>query len=131
MAAAPRYARPFVGVFITTLVVCALAPLNLWPFSNWELFSRLRTATETSWEAVAVTRSGQEDDYPIAAIPIRARNTDCAAWLRGTTAPFGKGTRLVRVYEVERLLSHREGTRAAPSRRTLAWTCTAKGPRES
>jgi hypothetical protein len=52
MGAAPRYARPFVAIFVGMVVVCALAPLNLWPFSNWELFSRLRGPVESYWEAV-------------------------------------------------------------------------------
>jgi hypothetical protein len=114
MAAAPRYARPFVAVFITTLVVCALAPLNLWPFSNWELFSRLRTPLETSWEAVVVERGGHVVRYGVAGPP------SCAALLRLETA------RSATLYHVELLLSQRVGRRAA-LHRTVAATCTAKG----
>jgi hypothetical protein len=122
-AAAPRYARPFVALFVTAMAVCAFAPLNLWPFSTWELFSRLRSARETSWEAVAVGRSGQKHDYAMAAVPGPDRERLCAEWLRS-------GTRVVRIYHLERLLSDRDGNRAAPPRETLVWMCTTKGVRE-
>ena len=77
-AAAPRYARPFAVAFLALIVVCAFVPLNLWPFSNWELFSRLRTDKETAWEAVAINRSGSERDYPIAAVPRADRGAICS-----------------------------------------------------
>lgn len=147
-AAAPRYARPFVALFLATLVVCALAAVNLWPFSNWELFSRLRTNQQTGWKAVAVDRAGRERDYPIAARPngyrgfrfiianfsersATERDAICATWLRGATDQFGPATRLVRIYHVEWLLSDRRDNRAAPPHRTLAWICSAKGAREA
>lgn len=127
--AAPRYARPFVAAFLLAIVVCALAPLNLWPFSNWELFSRLRTAQETSWEAVAVNVSGREHGYPIRPTPVQDRSRDCGEWLNAAQKPFGTGTRVVLVYRVERLLSDRQGSRAESPRRTLAWSCRSKGTR--
>jgi len=121
MGAAPRYARPFVAIFIGMVVVCALAPLNLWPFSNWELFSRLRGPVESSWEAV-VEHHGVVADYPVA--PHRA----CAPLLRSATVRFGPVTE-VRIFYVERLLSDRIGAHAEPPDRTLVATCTAKGVR--
>ena len=145
---APRYARPFVALFIAALGVCALAPLNLWPFSNWELFSGLRTDSQTGWEAVAVDGPGSETEYPIASLPhgyrgfgnIMAhfseraaadRDDICAVWLRRATDQFGPGTQLLRIYHLERLLSDRQGSRAAPPHRTAVWTCSAKGAREA
>jgi hypothetical protein len=133
-----------VTVFFATLVVCALAAWNFWPFSNWELFSRLRTDRQTVWEAVTVDTSGHERDYPIASIHrgfrgfafIAARFSQrspaerdviCITWLRGATANYGPTTRLLRIYELERRLSDRQGKRAAPQHRTLAWTCSTKG----
>ncbi len=144
--AAPLFARPFVGVFLATLVVCALAPVNLWPFSNWELFSRLRSDRQTGWQAVSVDASGRQRSFPIASLPhgyrgfgfivadfprrsAAERDAVCAAWLRDATRRYGPGTRLVRVYRLERLLSDRRGDRADPPRRSLAWTCSAKGAR--
>jgi len=127
--AAPRYARPFVAAFLLAIVISALAPLNLWPFSNWELFSRLRSAQEISWEAVAVNGSGREHGYPIGAIPLRDRSRDCAEWLNAAPKPFGRGTRVVLIYRVERLLSDRDGSRAEAPRLTLAWSCSSRGTR--
>jgi hypothetical protein len=118
--ARPRYARPFVAVFLAVLVVCAIVPLNLWPFSNWELFSRLRTPVVTSWEAVAVERNRTIVDYAISGA------TTCGPLLRSADARLGPTTR-VTVYHLERLLSHRVGRHAAAPRRTRAYTCTTKG----
>jgi hypothetical protein len=135
-----------VALFLATLIVCALAAWNPWPFANWELFSRLRTDQETRWEAAAVDLAGRERDYPIASLPrgywgfasimadfsersAAERDAICAAWLRGATAQFGSDTRLLRIYHLEWLLSDRQGSRAAPPRRVLAWICGAKGAR--
>ena len=136
------------ALFLATLVVCALAALNPWPFSDWELFSRLRTDQQTSWKAVAVDWAGRKRDYPIASLAHgyrrfgsfmadfserspTERDAICAAWLRNATEQFGPSTRLVMIYHVEWLLSDRQGNRAAPRHRTLAWTCSAKGAREA
>lgn len=143
----PRFARPFVVVFVTTLVVCAVATVNLWPFSNWELFSRLRTDRQTGWGAIAIDRSGRERTYPIAALAhgyrgfvfivahfadrtAAQRDAICSAWLRGATAQFGSSTRQVRIDRLSWLLSDREGQRAAPPQHTPAWICDADGARE-
>ncbi len=140
----PRYARPFVALFIATLVLCALFPLNLWPFSNWELFSRLRTDQQTGWQAAVVDPAGRERDYPIASlghgdrgfVVLMAgfsrrspadRDRICAAWRRDATEQFGAGAQLLRIYHLEWPLSDRQGNRAEPPDRTLAWVCSAKG----
>ncbi len=147
-AAAPYYARPFVALFLATLVVCALGAWNAWPFPAWELFSHLRTDRQTGWAAVAVDSAGRERNYPVVSLQhgyrgfgfIMAgfskrssadRDAICAAWLRGATEQFGSGTRLLRIYHLEWLLSDRQGKRAAPPHRALAWFCTAKGAREA
>ena len=122
MGAAPRYARPFVAIFVGMVVVCALAPLNLWPFSNWELFSRLRGPVESYWEAVV-------EDHGLVVVDYTIRpHTACLPLLRSATARFGPATD-VRIYHVERLLSDRIGSHAAPPYRTLVATCTPKGVR--
>jgi hypothetical protein len=122
MLPAPRYARPFVVIFVGLLVVCALAPLNLWPFSNWELFSRLRDPVVSSWVAVVSGRHVRAHDFAI------GRHTACDPLLRSVTERFGPATG-VRIYRVERLLPDGdEGHHAAPYR-TLVSTCTAKGVR--
>jgi hypothetical protein len=55
----------------------------------------------------------------------------CVAWLRGAIEQFGSGTQLLRIYHLKWLLSDRQGSRAAPPHRTLAWICSAKGARET
>ena len=119
MGAAPRYARPFIAIFVGMVVVCALAPLNLWPFSNWELFSRLRGPVESYWVAV-VEQRGLVVDYTIG--PHRA----CAPLLRSATARFGPATD-VRIYHVELVLSDRADGHPAPPSRTLVAACTTHG----
>ena len=124
MGAAPRYARPFVAVFLAILVACALIPLNLWPFSNWELFSRLRGPIANTWQAVVVKPDGHFTAYFI------PPHTACAPLLRGETARFGPAT-AVRIYHFKLLLSDRIGDHAAPPHRTLVVTCTAQGAHAS
>ena len=121
MGAAPRYARPFVATFVAIVVACALAPLNLWPFSNWELFSRVRGPVESSWVAI-VEHHGLVAEYTVGS------HTACAPLLRGATARFGPTT-VVRIYHAERLLSDRIGAREVPPSLTPVATCTAKGVR--
>lgn len=145
-ASAPRYARPFVALFVTAMVLCPLSGANAWPFSSWRLFSALRTPNATSWQAVAVDTSGQERDYPLASVPHgyrgfglvmggfskrspAARDSICRAWVHGATKRFGPGTTEVRIYRVHRLLSDRRGRRAGPARRVLAWICGPEGAR--
>jgi len=147
-AAAPRYARPFVAVFLAALVVCALVPLNFWPFSNWELFSRLRRDEQTGWAAVAVDRTGRERVYPATSLPhgyrgfaavlagfsersAAVRDAICADWLYDATERFGTGTRLVRIYRLEWELFDRHGNREAPRHRTMEWVCSTKGASET
>ena len=128
------------------LVVCALGGWNLWPFSSWELFSRLRTDRETGWEAVAVDSAGRTHEHPISAVPhgyrgfatvmadfsqrsTGSRDAICATWLRRATDQFGADAQL-RVYRLDWLLSDRRGRRAAPPARRLDWVCDSKGAHE-
>jgi len=131
-AAAPRYARPFAAAFLGAVAVCGFGSFNAWPFSNWELFSRLRTDAQTSWQAAAV---GARPDAPVphgyreltsvmrgfAKLTPAEQNAICVRWTREA------GARAVLVYRFDWLLSVRQGQRAAPPHRSLAWTCTAKG----
>ena len=145
-AAAPRYARPFVATFLLVLVLCGSAAWNLWPFSSWELFSRLRTDRQSGWEAFAVDESGRARGYPTTMLPhgtrgfasfmngfpgepAAERNATCTAWLHDATEHTAKDTRRLRIYRLQWVLSDRRGDRAAPPHRTLAWTCSAKGAR--
>jgi len=122
MLAAPRYARPFVVIFVGMLVVCALAPLNLWPFSSWELFSRLRDPVTSSWVAVVSGRDVRARDFAI------GQHAACDPFLRSVTQRFGP-TAGVRVYRLERLLPDGDEGHSAPPYRTLVVTCAAGGVR--
>ena len=147
-ATAPPHARSFVAVLIATLVVCALVPLNLWPFSNWELFSRLRMDRQTGWALVVVDSTGRARAFPVASLargyrgvasvladfPKRTapeRDAVCATWLRTARERFGSSTQLVRIYRSEWLLSDRQGNRAEPPHTALTWICSGKGAREA
>src|SRR5262245_18293979 len=124
MLAAPRYARPFVVVFVGLLLVCALAPLNLWPFSSWELFSRMRDPVVSSWVAVVSGHDVRAREFAI------GRHTACDPFLRSVTERLASATG-VRIYRVERLLSDGDDSHPAQSYRTLVVTCTAssfRGP---
>ena len=114
-----RHARVFVAAFLTVLVVCVAVPANVWPFSNWELFSRLRGPLESRWEAV-VEHNGVVVDETT------GPHTACGSILRSATARFGPATG-VRIYHIELLLSDRSGGHAARPSRTLVVTCAAKG----
>jgi hypothetical protein len=124
---------------LTALVVSPLAGLNPWPFSNWELFSRLRSDRETAWSADAVEREYRFHSFPrgdrgfevtmahFSERSATARDAICAAWLRSSTEQLGASERLLRIYRLTWLLSDRRFDSAAPPDRTLAWTCSAKG----
>jgi hypothetical protein len=134
--AAPRYARPFVAVFLTAIVLCGLAAVNAWPFSNWELFSRLRSDRMTAWEEIAVSASGDRDAV-ISSVPhafdrLTARGFSkpsavCAGWLQRASHDVGEKALVVRVYHLNWLLSDRRGSHAAPPHRTLKLVCTVQG----
>jgi hypothetical protein len=143
-AAAPRHARPIVVVFTAMLVVCALGPFNLWPFSNWQLFSHLRTDQQSGWDAVAIDSSGHTRDDPIASLPSghsgfastmaafahrspSARDAICDAWLNAAAEKFGPSTRLLKIYRLQWLLSDRHGDRPPPRHRTLVLSCSERG----
>jgi hypothetical protein len=138
-AAPRRQARPFVAMFVATLSICALAGFNLWPFSSWELFSRLRTDQQTGWDVVGIDSSGRTRDDPIAALPYghrgfaatmaafsdrspSTRDAICDAWLSSATEELGSSTRFVEVFHLRWELSDRQ----APRKRELALVCSER-----
>jgi hypothetical protein len=121
-APAPRHARPFVAAFLAALVVCASAGVNPWPFSDWELFSRLRSDQQTRWEEVAIDATGRTHELAISSPPTEHRAT-CTAWLRLGAGHLGSRARLVRIYYLTWSLTDRRGEHAVPPHRTLELTC--------
>jgi hypothetical protein len=56
--------RAFVAVFLSAFVVCGLLQVEAWPFSGWQLFSRVRTAEIQGWLATGVGTDGIERPIP-------------------------------------------------------------------
>lgn len=143
-APAPRYARPFVAVFLVTIALCPLLLIEAWPFNSFRLFSVLRHDAQASWQAVAVDARGVAHPYPVASLgegyrgfgflmrefpragPTRQAAL-CGAWLDGARRLDGVAARRVLLYRVRWKLSERVGERARPPTRTLAYTCDAGG----
>ena len=143
-APAPRYARPFVAVFLVAIVACALATIEAWPLTAWELFSHLRTQDQTRWEATAVDADGVEHPYPLGSLPQGYRGfaflmngfaTDsasrqaelCETWRTGAAELLGFEARAVRIYQLSSDLSDRDGERGTPPDRTLTFICRPGG----
>ena len=66
---APRWARPFVAVFLAAFFVCGVAGIEAWPLTGWRLFSRLRTPQQSAWRAMVVDARGRETPLPFARLP--------------------------------------------------------------
>jgi hypothetical protein len=142
--AAPRFARPFVAAFLAAIVICAVATIEAWPLTGWQLFSHLRIDRQVSWSAAAVDSEGREHPYPLGALPQGYRGFAflmrdfaarpaaeqdelCEAWREGTVELLGFDARAVRIYELRWRLSAREGDRARPADHTLRYTCRPGG----
>jgi hypothetical protein len=142
--AAPRFARPFVAVFLLAFVICALATIEAWPLTAWRLFSHLRTAEQVTWSATAVDRQGRERPYPLGGLPqgyrgfgflmndfasqSPARQRElCDTWRLGIGDLLGFEARAVRIYQLRSSLSERDGERGEPPKRTLMYTCRPGG----
>lgn len=145
-AMAPRFARPFVAAFLAAFVICAVATIEAWPLTGWQLFSHLRTGHQLSWSATAVDANGREHPYPLGRMPHGYRGFSflmrdfpssppadqlelCEAWRRGAVELLGFEARAVRIYELRWRLSARDGDRAGPTHRTLRYTCRPGGVR--
>src|SRR5688572_26329160 len=64
-APAPRFARPFVAVFLAAIVVCGVFTVAPWPLPGWQLFSHVRTGDQSAWSATAVDGRSREVEYPL------------------------------------------------------------------
>jgi hypothetical protein len=139
-APAPRFARPFVAVFLVAVVVSAVATLEAWPLTGWRLFSHLRTDEQSAWSATAVDERGREVAYPLGRSEMGYRGFIflmggfaerspaeqqelCDTWREGTEALLGFEAREVRIYLSEWRLSEREGDRAVRGEPHLRYVC--------
>ena len=143
-APVPRYARPFVAVYLVAFVICALATIEAWPLTAWRLFSHLRTENQTAWSATAVDAQGREHEYPLGRLgsgyrgfiflmngfadrsPVEQREL-CDTWREGTSSLLGFEAHEVRIYFAEWSLADREGDRAPRGEPELRYTCRPGG----
>jgi hypothetical protein len=137
--AVPRWAKWFVGLFLTVFAVCSVVGIEAWPLTGWRLFSHVRTERQTTWQAVTVDALGREQWLPLSRFPgglngfvlvmpkfshlsLIRRAAMCQAWTAAARSAGRTGT--VRIYEVDRDLAPRDGSRPARSpTRTLRYTC--------
>ena len=141
---APRWARWFVGAYLTVFVVCGVAGLEAWPLTGWRLFADARQARQPGFQAVTADRAGRETPVPFAdlpagyrgdvqvlkgfaALPAGRQAAVCQAWAEAVRARGGEVAE-VRVYQTVTDVSRRAGDRGAPPERTLRFTCRSRSP---
>jgi hypothetical protein len=141
---APRWSRAFVAVFLGAFALCGLLGIEAWPLTGWHLFSRLRSDHQVTWQAIAVTGSGTEQEVRFERLPRAYSNfrllmrgfsslsaadraAACRAWAEAVRR---EGTSLasLRLYRVDWYVSYRHGSGSGPPpSRTLLYTCGAEG----
>jgi hypothetical protein len=65
--------RVFVWSFLAAIAVCALGGHEVWPLTEWRLFSHVRTEVVRGWQVVAVDQAGDERVVPLDDLPMRYR----------------------------------------------------------
>jgi hypothetical protein len=140
---APRWARWFVGAYLTLFVVCGVAGLEAWPLTGWRLFADARQARQPGFQAVTVDRAGRETPIPFrdlpagyrgqvqvlkgfAGLPPARQAAVCQAWAEAV-ADRGGEVAEVRIYQTVTDVSQREGDRGAPPARSPRFTCRPGG----
>jgi hypothetical protein len=136
----PARVRWFVWAFLTVFVVTGLAEIEAFPFTGWRLFSGLRHERTTSLAAFGVDGAGLERPFAFRELPpayhwgsnvlrgfTRRSPAEqariCDSWV-SAARDAGRDVALVRVYQVVRVVSDRDGDRGVPARtRTLMLTC--------
>jgi hypothetical protein len=106
--------RAFVAAFLSVFVVCGLLQVEAWPFSGWQLFSRVRTAEIKGWLATGVGTDGTERPIPFGSfaaghrgelgvlkgfegLSAADRRAVCRAWADEMTR-IGAGVVEIRIY---------------------------------
>lgn len=132
-------AAPVVAVLLlAALLVCAAAQTEAWPFTGWELFSRVRRAEQAGWLATETTGGG-EHLIPFGRLPRSFHNSGhtlerfpamtaaeqqavCAAWRGALNALHpAQPVEAIRIYRTVSRIPLDGGPPAV--RRTLFHTC--------
>ena len=139
-APAPRFARPFVAVFLAAIAACAFFTVEAWPLTGWQLFSHVRSDEQSAWSATAVGPGGREVEYPLGNSERGYRGFSflmngfadwspaeqqelCDTWREGAEELLGFEAREVRIYLSQWRLSEREGDRAVRGEPQLRYVC--------
>ena len=133
-----RGTRRAVTLFLAAFFVAGVFGIEFWPLTGWRLFSHLRRAEVTSWQAVVVTPSGTEEPLPFGEIARfrgtvhvlkrfdgldpRTQNAVCRTWESAVRDLRGDGFQ-IRIYRVNvtRSIDRRQDPGAY--RRSLRFVC--------
>lgn len=138
--------RVFVYGFLALFFVTGVAQIDAWPFSGWELFSRVRTERQVGWEAVTVDAAGAERGVGFSSLPRSYRGgphlfaafrrfsparieSSCRALVAAVAERGRSDVRALRVYRTVRHRSLDGGgrIRVVQGGRTLLYEC-ARAP---
>jgi hypothetical protein len=140
----PRFARPFVIVFIVAIIASAVCVWEPWPLTSFRLFSHVRTDQQIAWRATTVDAAGTELAYPLDDVGDGLRNFGfrmaefvgadtarrqqiCDTWLDEAPETVGRQPVEIRLYERTWLLSDRDDDGARPGSEQLEFVCRTGG----
>ena len=133
--------RVLLYVFLLTFVYFGVEGKELWPMTGWRLFSSVRTDSQSSWQVDYIGVDGRSRPVPfdrmswayrgfpqvLRGFPDLPRDDQvgvCSAWL-GALQALGIESDQLEIHRTTWRLSDREGPRAKPPRKVLAFTCTS------
>ena len=139
----PRWARPFVYVFLAVLLATTALGAEQWPFTAWKLFSGVRTGVTTGWNVVTVAPGGDESPVDFAALgrgyrgaswrladfptlTAAERDAVCRAWADAVTAATGREVASVRAYRVRRPVTTDRSRPPTVPTRALRYECARR-----
>ncbi len=135
-----RTVRVFVYAFISAVLVCGLASLELWPLTGFRLFSQRRSDVTHGWSIVAVGADGREEPIAFRELPLYARNTPklvddfgdldqrerdqrCRAWAEAADSELGIDAARIHIYQTTRPVWTGRDQPRPETKRELRWTC--------
>jgi hypothetical protein len=135
----PTWVRLFITAFLIAFIACGLGAGELWPLTRWHLFSGLRYPVQVGWRAEVVSASGREMPLPVGQLPLAYRGAPlligrfdkmtsaeqaslCGSLIAGVRS-IDPTAQSLRIYRVTKDVSIRAGSRAAPEKVALRYTC--------